>query len=211
MTAEIVQKKWWLKQPKFFLIRQTSGFKKVVKYCAVLPANFWSGLRLLGAPVVIWLLTIKPIYGLIAYVLFALTDSVDGPVATYRNEVGQGGAFLDATVDKLFVLPIMWYIGLYDQTIMVPWLFWYMVAIELGGRVFLGVYWRLRQWPFDFHSNRWGKLKLGWQCALLASLFFSYFLNWPWYTITYVVLIFINILATLSVVVHMQAPKSQVA
>ena len=106
----------------------------------------------------------------------------------------------------------MYYIALVDQTIVVAWLFWYMVGIELGGRLFLAVYWSWRGWNYDYYSNRWGKIKFAWQAWFLGILFLSYFwelnyLGLTWELVSNIIVCCINIFATISLAVHLHAPR----
>ncbi len=76
-------------------------------------ANTISVLRPFGAPLVVLLAAFDhPGIAVVTYIILALTDALDGAVATARQEMGYQddpklGAFMDAFCDKLFWLVIV--------------------------------------------------------------------------------------------------------
>lgn len=75
---------------------------------SVIPAHYWTSSRFLGGFATVGLYSInRPYLSIIAFLLFALTDWIDGKVARSRNEHGGIGAVLDGVADKVFILPII--------------------------------------------------------------------------------------------------------
>lgn len=122
--------------------------------------------RLLGVPIVLWLLyqpSISLQWAAVAVFLVAAgTDWLDGYLARKLNQITDLGKFLDPLVDKLLVLAPL------------------LVLIELGKIPAWGVFlilarelaiagWRVSQ-PKISGANLWGKLKTVSQIAAIALL-----------------------------------------
>jgi CDP-diacylglycerol--glycerol-3-phosphate 3-phosphatidyltransferase len=67
-------------------------------------ANALSGVRLVLAAVLPWLLVRGGALALVAWSVAAVSDYVDGPVARRQGTVSRGGAILDNVADIVFVL-----------------------------------------------------------------------------------------------------------
>ena len=104
--------------------RDTQTMKKLT------PANCLTGLRLLGAVVLIFLAPLSvPFY--VVYSLCGLSDALDGPVARTTGTAGDFGARLDSAADMLFytvmvlrLIPIVW-----REKILQDWCWWWAVGI----------------------------------------------------------------------------------
>jgi len=92
-------------------------------------ANALSGMRMLLAAAMPWLLLQGGLLPLAAWGLAALSDYLDGPLARRRNEVSAVGAILDNVADVTFVLG-----GLTAAAAlgMVPWLVPGSIALSAG-------------------------------------------------------------------------------
>lgn len=109
---------------------------------SVIPAHYWTSSRFLGGATVIYLSWINwTISSLIAFLLFALTDWVDGKVARFRNEQGSAGALLDGIADKIFILPIIWKWGMQYVH---PAFIYSLIFIEISGYCIIPVFYRLK-------------------------------------------------------------------
>lgn len=81
-------------------------------------------LRLLMAPVVIWLfLSDKPLVALIVSIFASLTDLFDGMLARALKQESYLGALLDPVADKFFEMILLGFFYLGD---LVPW--WYLIV-----------------------------------------------------------------------------------
>jgi len=67
-------------------------------------ANALSGMRLLLAVAMPWLLSRGGLLPLVVWCVAALSDYADGPLARHRDEVSFAGAVLDNVADVAFVL-----------------------------------------------------------------------------------------------------------
>ena len=139
-------------------------------------ANIVTVLRILLAPVFIWLLlTDAGEYGILRYVaagLFVLaivTDSLDGQLARRRNLVTDAGIILDPIADKVLTGGALVALSILGE---LPW--WITVVIlvrEFGITIFRFVWLRRRVIP----ASRGGKLK-----TVLQAVAISLFLVAPW-------------------------------
>ncbi len=185
----------------------------LIKRCAILPGNVWTAFRVIPGPAaVIWLFAYSPLASWLAFILLALTDFIDGKVARKRQEASQGGAFWDATVDKIFVIPCFYYLGLVQEQLLNPILFWIMAAAEVLGRLLIYVVWRWQGRQADFRAKWYGKQKFYLQVVLLLLLYAYYLLpTIDWRALLNPLLLVVTIFAWVSVASHIwEIPEPKV-
>ncbi|MBC6497241.1 MAG: CDP-alcohol phosphatidyltransferase family protein [Alphaproteobacteria bacterium GM7ARS4] len=100
--------------------RQESHTSIVLSY-----ANVVSLVRLVSAPVVLWLILESHIViASMLFVLAALTDMIDGVLARFHNETSHVGVYLDPLADKVLLLCVYVTIGV------MAWLpLWFVIII----------------------------------------------------------------------------------
>jgi len=136
---------------------------------SVIPAHYWTASRFLGGAATIGL-TDKPVLSLIVFLLFALTDWVDGKVARFRNEQGNAGALLDGIADKVFILPIIAYWGIqFSHMVFVALLF----VIEIAGYLLVPIFSVKREKEGIFEHIMAGKYKFALQVVLVSVLWIA--------------------------------------
>jgi len=170
---------------------QNAAVQWLIKRCAVFSGNVWTAFRVVPGPLaVIWLFNYSPLAGLVAFVSLALTDFIDGKVARERGEASQGGAFWDATVDKIFVIPCFYYLGLMREPLLNPTLFWLMAVAETLGRLLIYLVRKWRRQPLNFEAKWYGKQKFNLQVVLVILLFVYYLIPIiSWWTLLHTVLL----------------------
>lgn len=125
--------------------------------------------RLLGVPVLLWLLAGEPSgsttlrwWAVVVFLVAAGTDWLDGYLARRLNQVTDLGKFLDPLVDKLLILAPLLALVAWDR---VPaWGVFVILAREL---TIAG--WRVNQVQIS-GANLWGKLKTVIQVVAIALL-----------------------------------------
>lgn len=121
-------------------------------------ANVLTLLRLLLVPVFISLLTSNTAYGewlaVVVFIVAALTDSIDGYLARFRNEVTEIGQFLDPVVDKILIASAL--IGLVGLGKLSAWIATLIISRELVVSVLRVI---ARANGVTVAANRWGKIK----------------------------------------------------
>lgn len=139
---------------------------------SVIPAHYWTASRFFGGAATIYLYSVgRPILSIIAFILFALTDWVDGKVARHRNEHGGKGAVLDGFADKVFVLPIIWKWG---AQYVHPAFIGLLIVIEGSGYVIIPALYKLglikREKKEMYEHIMAGKYKFACQVVLVFLL-----------------------------------------
>jgi CDP-diacylglycerol--glycerol-3-phosphate 3-phosphatidyltransferase len=80
------------------------------------PANFLTSLRMILAPVYLWLFSLNTwdsiILALIVFIGAAITDLYDGKLARSRKEITKFGRFMDPLADKVLVIGALAQFGL---------------------------------------------------------------------------------------------------
>jgi cardiolipin synthase (CMP-forming) len=96
--------------------------------------NALSALRVIGVPVVLWLiLHEKDGWALVVLVVSGATDYLDGKIARRYHLVSRVGALLDPVADRLYILAAL--IGLALREV-VPW---WLVGVLLAREAFMAV------------------------------------------------------------------------
>lgn len=114
---------------------------------------------------------------LLAVILAALTDSIDGYLARRYSSTSRFGAILDPAMDKFFVYFAL--VVFYQEGRIASW----EIAAMLSRDFFLCLYGALmlatRRWKcIVFRSVRWGKITTALQFIILASLIYQ--VTFPW-------------------------------
>src|SRR2546428_4979314 len=110
-----------------------SNNAKLLRRRAMNIPNSLTGSRLLAIPVLMALLLLRfPGHDQVAaalFVLFSLTDTLDGELARRRGTVSDFGKFLDPLADKLFVLSVL--IVLVQEGLVAAWVVVVIFSREL--------------------------------------------------------------------------------
>lgn len=178
----------------------------LIPKCAIFPGNFWTSLRIFGVVPVIWLFGWSPWASFIAFLFFAITDWIDGKVARERKEANGVGVWFDPTADKIFIIPIFWWLGLYKSSLLNSWLFWLLVAVEAGGRLIILIFWKFQGKLItkdEVKAKWWGKVKFGLQIALGVGLYGPWLAPAVWWQGFFnVMFLVIMVFAIISVASH---------
>jgi CDP-diacylglycerol--glycerol-3-phosphate 3-phosphatidyltransferase len=159
-------------------------------------------LRILLAPLLVVVLLTefpdKEIWGLVIFLLAALTDALDGMIARRTNRITVTGAMLDPIADKLLMSAV--FISLVELGLAPAW----MVTLIVG-REFAVTGLRLialeRNVPIS--ANYWGKAKTTTQIIAVSLLIFSNHLG-QWRILGSMVLWVALVLTVISMVVYFQ-------
>ena len=143
--------------------------------------NHFTIVRFIMTPFVIWLILKEQfLIGLIAFVLVALTDAIDGAMARTRNQITDWGKIYDPLADKLLIgsvafLLVNTYLSLY---LALSVIFIEILLIVNGG---------IRKNNGKIvQANRWGKIKMILQACGIGFIFLflltniSFFITLSW-------------------------------
>lgn len=103
------------------------------------------------------------------FIIGAITDFIDGPVARGTNKVTELGAMLDSTADRILILPIAFY-SLFKFN---KWLLLALVLTEIINAIF-SLYYKSKE--IYLESNIFGKTKM----TLLSIVFIAILMVWPY-------------------------------
>lgn len=169
---------------------------------SIIHPHVWTGSRFFGSIATIALVS-RPVLSLIVFLLFALTDWVDGKVARIRNEQGGTGALLDGIADKVFIIPIIAFWGIRFSHIAPIAI---LATIEFGGYPLI---WSLYKKGYIKKERKGvyehimaGKYKFSLQVALVSALWLAQNLGdggLPWIIGINIILGVVISLAVLSV------------
>ncbi|HSX38892.1 MAG TPA: CDP-alcohol phosphatidyltransferase family protein [Chlamydiales bacterium] len=136
-----------------------------------------NSLSFIRAPLAFLFLQEHPALRLLAIVLAALTDSVDGYLARRYQSTSRFGAILDPAMDKFFVYFAL--VIFYRDGQIATWQFAAMLARDFF-LCFYGILMLATQrWKFIvFRSVRWGKITTALQFIVLAGLVYQ--MSFPW-------------------------------
>jgi cardiolipin synthase len=144
------------------------------------PSNAITLLRMLMAPVVVWL--VYQAYWQLAFITFvsaAATDMLDGQLARILNEQTHLGTLLDPIADKVLLLSAFAALTLFPVPFFhIP--IWFLFI--LIGREFLMVFGSLFLIQHDrvavVRPLLWGKISTCMQILFITWLFIAYFAGW---------------------------------
>lgn len=146
---------------------------------AVLPEwivpNHFTVFRMAATPFVFWLFGTQNFsWGLIAFVIAALTDAIDGTLARYRQQITAWGVFFDPLADKLLIGGSGLILGFqfFHPAVVVGALLGDMLPLMRGvlARKYRGVV---------LSANWWGKWKMIAQCVSFTVLLVGLVWNIP--------------------------------
>jgi nicotinamide-nucleotide amidase len=133
--------------------------------------------RLLGIPVLVWLLVAgfpgHDQWAAVVFLVFSATDTLDGRIARRFGAVTELGKFLDPLADKLFVLSVL--VTLVQESLLPAW-----VVVIIFGRELLITFLRsvsLGQGRV-IAASWWGKTKTVTQVAAIAVVILAR--PYPW-------------------------------
>ncbi|MEA3463643.1 MAG: CDP-alcohol phosphatidyltransferase family protein [Patescibacteria group bacterium] len=146
-------------------------FLKLFPKC-VLP-NYITIFRFFATPVVAVLMLYEHYYiGLIAFLLVAFTDALDGAMARIRNQITEWGKIYDPLADKILIGSMVFIIVLRYID------FWTaMIIIGLEFVIILTAWIRMKK-GIKIQANLWGKIKMNLQVAGVVILLLSIVFNW---------------------------------
>ncbi|MFH0873389.1 MAG: CDP-alcohol phosphatidyltransferase family protein [Candidatus Komeilibacteria bacterium] len=148
-----------------------------------------TGLRIILVIPLIWLLlNQQTLPAAIIFIVAAVLDYLDGPLARYRNQVTTAGKLLDPLADKLIALPIVIILG---AQFIPTWLIMLIVGLEILLVLMsslLKMIFRSLGLDRPLGANIFGKIKFSLQviaCLLMFLLLPSYSINqfiifWLW-------------------------------
>jgi CDP-diacylglycerol--glycerol-3-phosphate 3-phosphatidyltransferase len=146
--------------------------KKVVKYLPdwLTPnmLTLWRILMLL--PVVFFILAGHFLWALMFFIIGALFDYLDGPLARERGQVSEFGKLFDPTADKLLFLIVLFLVG---WTRIAHWLLWGVFILEALLIVIVLIFKQIlekRGIKRKVGANIFGKLKMFAQVIALTIL-----------------------------------------
>ncbi len=117
-------------------------------------------LRFLATPFVVWLVAAGHLYeGIVAFVVVASTDAIDGAMARTRKQITEWGTLMDPLADKLLIGAMVVVIVFEHVNPILG-----VTIISLEALMLVGGYIRLRRGIVK-PANTWGKIKMILQCA----------------------------------------------
>jgi len=153
---------------------------KVFKYTVIpfiprwiLP-NHLTYLRLVFTPLVLYFILINNYRSaLIAFILVALTDAIDGSLARTRRQVTELGTFLDPLADKLLIGSTIFVLMLKHINIFIS------LSIILLEVIFLVGWYVRKRLGRQLRVNIWGKIKMNLQVIGVGILLLALVLGQP--------------------------------
>lgn len=111
--------------------------------------------RFAMTPIVLYLVLIgKYGWAFFAFLIVALTDSVDGALARTRNQVTQWGTMYDPLADKLLIMSMVFGVVVRELDVVLG------ITIVVIEAIILGLGWYAYTHGHAITANRWGKLKM---------------------------------------------------
>jgi len=164
-----------------------------------LKPNHLTMLRLVLAPLLIIPLHYDDyIVALVAFVLLAITDMLDGSLARLRNQITDWGKVWDPVADKLLVGVVVVMMLLKVNLSLTILVLSLEAAFILGG-----VLQKLHEENVDIKANVWGKIKMNLQCFGAGLLMLGFILVEPTlFTLGEVAFYFSLFFAVLSIFKH---------
>lgn len=135
--------------------------------CWIYP-NHVTVFRFLATPIVVVLMLFEHYYiGLIAFLLVAFTDAMDGSMARTRNQITDWGKIYDPLADKILIgsmvfIIVLRYIDFWTSII--------IIGLEI---MIITTAWIRKIKGYKVEANIWGKVKMMLQVAGVAILLLS--------------------------------------
>jgi CDP-diacylglycerol--glycerol-3-phosphate 3-phosphatidyltransferase len=128
--------------------------------------------RFIATPVVLYLLLVGWYgWGLLAFLLAAITDAIDGAMARTRNQVTEWGKLYDPLADKILVGSVVLAVVVRELDLILG------LSIVTIEAVIIGLAWYGRSHGRVVQANKWGKIKMNLQVLgvtlLLLALAFG--------------------------------------
>ncbi len=139
---------------------------------SILP-NHITVFRFCATPVVVLLMIYQRYYiGLIAFLIVAFTDALDGAMARTRSQITEWGKIYDPLADKILIGSMVFIIVLKYID------FWTaMIIVGLEFIIIIIAWIRLRG-GYKVQANVWGKIKMFLQVLGVSILLLSIMFNW---------------------------------
>jgi CDP-diacylglycerol--glycerol-3-phosphate 3-phosphatidyltransferase len=129
--------------------------------------------RFIATPAVMMLMLYERYYiGLIAFLLVAFTDAIDGSMARTRNQITEWGKIYDPLADKILIGSMVFVIVLRYIDF---WTALMIVGIEF---VIITVAWIRKVKGYKVEANIWGKIKMILQVTGVSILLLSIIFDW---------------------------------
>jgi CDP-diacylglycerol--glycerol-3-phosphate 3-phosphatidyltransferase len=146
-------------------------FLKLFPGCVI--PNHITAFRFAATPVVAILMWYEYYYvGLIAFLLVAFTDVLDGSMARTRNQITDWGKVYDPLADKVLIASMVFIIVLRYVD------FWTAIIIVALEIIIIAAAWVRKREGRVVQANRWGKIKMFLQVAGVTILLLSVIFNW---------------------------------
>ncbi len=134
----------------------------------IVTPNLISLLRIALIPVLLGLMYWESYFtGLLLFIFIALTDSFDGALARYRQQITDLGLILDPLADKLLIIAtLIFFISHYPFPELIFYLMVFELIVLLLGYIKISIF-KQTAWP----SNLWGKIKMVCQSLAVLAIF----------------------------------------
>ena len=129
--------------------------------------------RFIATPGVVFLMVYEYyLIGLLAFLLVAFTDALDGSMARTRNQITEWGKIYDPLADKVLIGAMVFVIVLRYVDF---WTAMIIIALEI---IIISAAWIRKREGRVVQANIWGKIKMALQVAGVTILLFSVIFNW---------------------------------
>jgi CDP-diacylglycerol--glycerol-3-phosphate 3-phosphatidyltransferase len=135
--------------------------------------NYITAFRFITTPVVVLLMFFGNYsVGLIAFILVAFTDTIDGSLARTRDQITEWGKVYDPLADKVLI-------GSMVFTIVLRYIdLWTALMIIFIEFVIIITAWIRKQKGAIIQANIWGKIKMNLQVAGVSILLLAIVFDW---------------------------------
>ncbi len=138
----------------------------------VLP-NYITVFRFITTPIVAVLMLYEHyLIGLIAFLLVAFTDAIDGAMARTRNQITEWGKVYDPLADKILIGSMVFIIVLRYID------FWTAIIIIFLEFIIVTTAWIRKREGAQIQANFWGKMKMCLQVSGVVILLLAIVFNW---------------------------------
>jgi len=138
----------------------------------VLP-NHITAFRFIATPFVAFLMFYESYtIGLVAFLVVAFTDAIDGAMARTRNQITNWGKVYDPLADKVLIGSMVFIIILRYVDF---WTAMIIIGLEI---IIIFSAWRKKKKGEIIQANMWGKIKMGLQVAGVVVLLLGIVFDW---------------------------------